>query len=83
MSVRTLLLATSVLMIAGPAVSAEYFILYDPDANRCAISESPPAGDKIVLVGDGGYGDRATAEADMKVSYPCIAQGGTTTPPAR
>lgn len=55
--------------VATPAFSAEFFIVQDAATKRCSVVEQPPAG--AIVVGDGAYGDRASAEADMKAIAAC------------
>jgi hypothetical protein len=62
--------------LATPALSAQFFIVQDPTTKRCTVTEQAPAPDAGVLLGDGAYGDRATAEADMSKIAACNGGGG-------
>jgi hypothetical protein len=68
-----LLIFLGILTLTTPALCAQFFIVQDPKTNRCTIEERPPApGDPAaVLVGDGAYGERALAEADMRTIAAC------------
>jgi hypothetical protein len=60
-----------VALFAVPASAAQFFIVHDAKANECAITEELPQGEHLTLVGDGAYGDRGTAAADLKASHVC------------
>jgi hypothetical protein len=58
--------------LTTPVLCAQFFIVQDPATNRCTIEEEAPApGASTVVVGDGAYGDRALAEADMRTIAAC------------
>jgi len=72
MLVKRLLLYLGIVTLSTPALCAQFYIVQDPRTNRCTISEQPPTtGDDRVVVGDGAYGDRASAEADMRTIAAC------------
>lgn len=60
-----------VALVAVPAWAAQFFIVEDTQKKSCAITQEVPTGDQFVLVGDGAYGDEATAAADMKKMLAC------------
>jgi len=68
---RSLLTTAALVMLATPALSAEFFIVQDAGSQQCRIVEQPPQSGGIV-VGEGAYGDRGTAEAEMKVIHACL-----------
>jgi hypothetical protein len=70
-----LLACFGLVAVTTPALCDQLFIVQDPVTNRCAIVEQPPAAGAGVIVGDGAYGDRATAEADMRTIAACHATG--------
>jgi hypothetical protein len=71
------MLATRLLTCLGfmalttPVLSAQFFIVQEPGTTRCTITEQPPVAGGGTIVGDGAYGDRATAEADMRTIAAC------------
>jgi hypothetical protein len=72
-----LLVCLGILALTTPALSAQFFIVQDSATNRCTItlSQSTPSQSMsviTVLVGDGAYGDRAAAEADMRAIAACL-----------
>ena len=73
-------------LIAVPASAAQFFIVEDVQKKSCAITQEAPTGDQYVVVGDGAYGDEATAAADMKRILACNpgddARGSAREPPA-
>jgi hypothetical protein len=72
MFTKRLLTCLGLVALTTPALCAQYFIIQDPATQRCTIAEQPPApGAGNVVVGDGAYGDRATAEADMRTIAAC------------
>jgi hypothetical protein len=73
MFIKRLLICLGLIALTTPAVCAQFFIVQDPKTNRCTIEERPPSpGDSsAVVVGDGAYGDRAIAEADMRTIAAC------------
>jgi hypothetical protein len=68
-----LLICLGIAALSTPALSAQFFIIQDSKTNRCTIEERPPApGDpNAVVVGDGAYGDRGTAEFDVRRIAAC------------
>lgn len=77
MFINRLMTCLGLVALTTPALCAQFFIVHDPATNRCTIQERPPApGDPAaVVVGDGAYGDRAIAEADMKTIAACAGNG--------
>jgi hypothetical protein len=66
-----LLASLAIVALTTPALSAQFFIVQRPGTNRCTITEEPPAAGGGTMVGDGAYGDRASAEADMRTIAAC------------
>lgn len=73
MHIRSLFVGFGIAALATPALCAQFFIVQDATTKRCAIAEQPPAQGAGTIVGDGAYGDRATAEADMKTITACAS----------
>ena len=71
MHAKRLFLGIAVAALATPTLSAQFYIVQDDATKRCSIVEQPPTSGGT-LVGDGAYGDRATAEADMKTIAACM-----------
>jgi hypothetical protein len=71
LATRLLICLGSVLLTA-PALGA-YFVVQEPGTNRCSVTGQSPAPDTGALVGDGAYGEWATAEADMRAIAGCAA----------
>jgi hypothetical protein len=65
---KRLLVGIAAAALATPAICAQYFIVQDDATKRCTI------------VGDGAYGDRATAEAEMKKIFVCMSDATGTEP---
>jgi len=70
---RILLASVGIAVLTTPALCAQFFIVHDATTGRCAITEQPPASGGTI-VGDGAYGDRASAEAEMKAIAICTSQ---------
>src|SRR5262249_17890121 len=70
MLIARLLMCLGLVALTTSALSAQFYIVQDPTANRCTITEGPPVPEGV-LVGDGAYGDRASAEADMGTIAAC------------
>jgi hypothetical protein len=66
-----LLTCLGIATLTTSALGAQYFIVQDPGANQCTITEQPPTAGAGTLVGDGAYGDRDTAAADMRAIAAC------------
>jgi hypothetical protein len=66
--------AAALIVLATPALCDQFYIVQDAATKRCAIAEQPPAEGAGVVVGDGAYGHRGSAEADMKSIYACVAE---------
>ena len=71
-----------VAFIAIPASAAQFFIVEDTQKKSCAIVQEAPTGEQYVVVGDGAYGDEATAAADMKKILACNARDNAAQNPA-
>ena len=74
MLAKWLLANLTVVALATPALSDQFYIVRDATTDRCVIAERPPEEGAGVVVGDGTYGDRNVAEAEMKAMYVCISQ---------
>lgn len=74
MFAKFLLVAAGIVVVTTPAFSDQFYIVQETATKRCAIAEQPPAEGAGAVVGDGAYGDRGSAEADMKSIYACIAE---------
>jgi hypothetical protein len=55
--------------LTTPAFCTEYLIVQDPGTSRCSIVEQVP--DSGVVVGDGAFGDRSSADAEMQATAAC------------
>jgi hypothetical protein len=76
MFTKRLLVCLGLMALTTPAVCAQFFIVQDPKTDRCTVEERAPApGDpNAVVVGDGAYGERALAEADMRTIAACAGK---------
>ena len=63
---RYALLAVAAVVIATPALAAEWFIVRGPD-KQCRVVEKRPAEKTIVVIGDRAYVTREEAERQVKV----------------
>jgi hypothetical protein len=71
MSARAACAFGLVAFIAVPAWAAQFFIVEDIQKKSCTITQEAPTGEQLIMVGDGAYGDEATAAADMKRMLAC------------
>jgi hypothetical protein len=71
LTTRLMLTCLGIAVLTTPALCAQFYIVQEPGTNRCTIAEQPPGLNAGVIVGDGAYGDRATAEADMRTIAAC------------
>jgi hypothetical protein len=74
MFAKILLAVAGIVVLTTPAFSDQFYIVQDTATKRCAVTEQPPAEGAGVVVGDGAYADRGSAEADMKTIHACVAQ---------
>jgi hypothetical protein len=74
MFAKCLLATVGVIVLATPALSDQFYIVQDAAAKQCAIAEQPPSESAGIVVGDGAYGDRGSAEADMRTIHAYISQ---------
>src|SRR5262245_40608334 len=74
MLAKSLLASLAIAALPTPAFSEQFYIIQDTATYRCAIAERPPAEGAGIVVGDGAYGDRNSAETDMKTIYVCSSQ---------
>ena len=74
MFAKCLLASLGVVALTTPVLSDQFYIVQDSATKRCIITEQPPAEGVGIVVGDGAYADRRSAEADMKTVYVCISQ---------
>jgi hypothetical protein len=75
MFTKRLLTCFGIVALTTPALCAQFFIVQEPGTNRCTLTEQPPAAGAGTIVGDGAYGDRASAEADMRTIAACAGTG--------
>jgi hypothetical protein len=73
MFAKVLLAAAGMFVLATPALCDQFYIVHDAATKRCVIAQQPPAEGEGVVVGDGAYTDRDSAETDMKTIHACIA----------
>ena len=71
-----------VALVAAPAFAAEFYIVQDTQKQSCVISQEVPKDDAHAVVGDGAYGDEATATADMSKMLACNPRDASTGAPA-
>jgi hypothetical protein len=91
MLAKSLLAGLTILSTATPTLSDQFYIVQDSTTHQCGIAERPPAQGAGVVVGDGAYGDRNSAETDIKTIHVCISQAaesrartqGVVSPPTR
>ena len=74
MFAKVLLAGAGMLVLATPALCDQFYIVQDATTKRCVVAEQLPAEGAGVVVGDGAYPDRDSAESDMKTVHACIAQ---------
>jgi hypothetical protein len=74
MFVKCLLASVGIIVLATPALSDQFYIIQDAATKRCAIAEQPPNESVGIVVGDGAYADRGSAETDMRTIHVCISQ---------
>jgi hypothetical protein len=74
-----LLLGIALAALATPAISAQFFIVRNDTTNQCTVVEQAPTSGGTI-VGDGAYGDRASAEEDMKKIAVCLPKPVETKP---
>jgi hypothetical protein len=64
-------LAFAATAVAGPAMSAEYYIVRDSTTKKCTVVESKPTTTTTTIVGNGVYKTRTEAETGMKTTKVC------------
>ena len=79
MFAKSLLASLAIAAVATPALSDQFYIVRDATTSQCTIAQRPPAEGAGVVVGDGAYGDRNSAETDMKTIHACISQAAAQT----
>jgi hypothetical protein len=70
-----------VVLLTVPASAAQFFIVEDNEKKSCTIAQEAPTGDRYTLMGDGAYGDEATAAADMSKILACKPRDATSDAP--
>lgn len=75
MLVRSIVLGFA---LVTPASAADFYIVQDTQKQSCVISQEVPKGDGQTIVGDGAYGDEATAASDMSKMLACNPRDATT-----
>ena len=80
MFAKCLFASLGIAALATPALSAEFYIIQDARTKQCTIVERLPAGSAATMVGDGAFGDRNDAEAEMKVIHACLSQAADSGP---
>lgn len=64
---RIVLALTALVVVSGPALAAEFFIVRDPATKQCRIVESRPTDKTVVVVGDKAFVTREEADRQLKV----------------
>lgn len=64
--ISRILAVATLIVLAGPAQAAEFFIVRGPD-KKCKIVETRPVDQKIVVIGDKAFVTREEAEKQIKV----------------
>ena len=67
---KKLLIATTFVLVAAPAFSAEFYIVQNPTTKRCTIVEQRPAPGAGVVIGS-PFGVRVEAESRIKETKVC------------
>jgi hypothetical protein len=70
-----------VVLVSAPALAAEFYIVQDIQKQSCVISQEVPKDDAHAIVGDGAYGDEATAASDMSKTLACNPRDASTGAP--
>ena len=81
MSIRSVAIACGMFVVT-PACAAQFYIVQDIKKQSCTVSEESPKGDDQVMVGEGAYGDEASAESDMKKMLACTPPEASREQPA-
>jgi hypothetical protein len=63
--------AAIALMIATPALAAEYYVAQDPTTKKCKIVEEKPDGKSLIMIGTASYPTKDEAKAAKKASAEC------------
>jgi hypothetical protein len=71
MSIRSSLILSGILVVT-PAFAAQFYIVQDIKKQSCTVSEETPKDDDHVIVGEGAYGDEASAVSDLKKMLACM-----------
>jgi hypothetical protein len=71
---KRLILVTGLMILAGPAFAAEYYIVQNPQTKVCTITEQRPAGGGLVI--GSPFGVRVEAENHMKTVKECTETTG-------
>lgn len=59
------------LLLAGPALAEDFYIVQDSSTKRCQIVEQRPTTTTTTVVGDGTYTSHVEAESAMKTVKVC------------
>jgi hypothetical protein len=75
MTMKNLLLAAALVMIATPALADEFYIVRNPTTKVCTITERRPTGPDVVI--GSPFGVRVEAERHMKTVKECTETTGS------
>ena len=82
LTTRLLTCCLGLVALTTTALCAQFYIVQDPTTNRCTITGGPPVPEGFI-VGDGAYGDRVSADADMRTIAACGRSATGTGAPAQ
>ena len=71
MPIKTLIISAALLIVATPALAAEFYIGKNSETGKCTVVEEKPDGTTMVMIGTESYATKQEAKTAKKASDEC------------
>lgn len=71
MPLRYLVISTALIIVATPALAAEYYVVKNAETGKCSVTSDKPDGTKMVMIGTQVYATEKEAKTAKKASADC------------
>ncbi len=68
---KVMFASVALVMVSGPAFSAEYYVAQNASDKKCSVTETKPDGTTMIMIGTAAYATQEEADAAMKAAAEC------------
>lgn len=68
---KIILASVALVILSGPAFSAEYYVAQNASDKKCSVTETKPDGTTMIMIGTAAYATQEEADAAMKAAAEC------------